>query len=228
MQDVTITTTPDGGVRILNAEQAGPMRPLTDREINAIRERRSDISRQLTSASERREELAGELEDAPAETRQGLIDRIQQLDQRVMQIESDMEASGAMLRTGLVPQSMGTLVPPPEPLLQRVDEDTLAAFGILFSLCFLLPIGIGVMRMMTRRSRKANVVAEPSPEQSARMERLEQAVDAVAIEIERVGEAQRFQARVLAEANMMPAIPVGHSGADSRDFQESRVRYPHP
>ena len=37
------------------------------------------------------------------------------------------------------------------------------------------------------------------------MERLEQAVDAIALEIEQVGESQRYQQKVLAEANMMPS-----------------------
>jgi hypothetical protein len=57
------------------------------------------------------------------------------------------------------------------------------------------------------------------------MERLEQAVDAIALEIERVGESQRYQQKVLAEANMMPASvatarapePVRMSDYGSRD-----------
>jgi hypothetical protein len=48
-----------------------------------------------------------------------------------------------------------------------------------------------------------------SPEQDARFDRLEQAVDAIALEIERVGESQRYQQKVLAEANLMPAINAG-------------------
>jgi hypothetical protein len=46
-------------------------------------------------------------------------------------------------------------------------------------------------------------------EQDSRFERVEQAVDAIALEIERVGESQRYQAKLLAEANMMPAMGGG-------------------
>jgi hypothetical protein len=63
---------------------------------------------------------------------------------------------------------------------------------------------------------------------TARFEQLEQAIDAVAIEIERVGEAQRFQARVLSEANMMPALSEAHGSAEPiplREYERSR-RYP--
>jgi hypothetical protein len=59
------------------------------------------------------------------------------------------------------------------------------------------------------------------------MERLEQAVDAIAIEIERVGESQRYQAKVLAEANLMPALSVGQRAAEpvrASDYESSRAR----
>jgi hypothetical protein len=54
------------------------------------------------------------------------------------------------------------------------------------------------------------------------MERLEQAVDAIAIEVERVGESQRFQQKLLAEANLMPA-GVGQRAAEpvrARGFED--------
>jgi hypothetical protein len=45
------------------------------------------------------------------------------------------------------------------------------------------------------------------------MERLEQAVDAIAIEIERVSEGQRYMTRLLTEG-AAPALPVGQKAAD--------------
>ena len=52
------------------------------------------------------------------------------------------------------------------------------------------------------------------------MERLEQAVDAIALEIERVGESQRYQAKLLTEANLMPAMSGARSAEPvrARDF----------
>ena len=38
-----------------------------------------------------------------------------------------------------------------------------------------------------------------SPETDARLQRLEQAIDAIAVEVERMSESQRFTAKVLAE-----------------------------
>jgi len=52
-----------------------------------------------------------------------------------------------------------------------------------------------------------------APESAQRMERLEQAVDAIAIEIERVSEGQRYVTRLLTEG-AAPALPVGQKAAD--------------
>jgi hypothetical protein len=203
MQQTTVQVLPGGGVAISGAQGNLPMRPLTNREIDAIRERRSDISNQLTSAMDRRENMIEEMSEAPAEAKQGYLEQIQVLDQRIVAIERDMEESGRMLRTGLITADGTTLVAPQERGFQSMSEEAQIAIGVSFSLFFLLPLAIGLTRMMWRRGRRAE--ARPNAEQDARMERLEQAVDAIALEIERVGESQRYQQKVLAEANMMPA-----------------------
>jgi hypothetical protein len=117
------------------------------------------------------------------------------------------------------------LVAPPPPQTLGMSQDTMTALGLAFSAFFLLPLAIGSMRLMFRRAKRRD--SQPSADMTARFEQLEQAVDAVAIEIERVGEAQRFQARVLAEANMMPALNESRGSAQSvplREYDEERAR----
>ena len=41
----------------------------------------------------------------------------------------------------------------------------------------------------------------------ARFDQLQQSVDAIAVEVERIAEAQRFSAKLLAEKRDMPALP---------------------
>jgi hypothetical protein len=41
----------------------------------------------------------------------------------------------------------------------------------------------------------------------ARFDQLQQAVDAIAVEVERIAEAQRFSAKLLAEKRETPALP---------------------
>ena len=154
-QEVRIETSPTGGVQIITPRADLPMRPLTNREMDAIRERRSDISSQLTSAMDRRNNMIEEMNEAPAAAQQGYLGQIQLLDQRIVAIERDMEESGRMLRTGLTVDNGTPLVAQPDRGFEGMSED---------------------------------------------------GMHAIAIEIERVGESQRYQQKVLAEANMMPAM----------------------
>jgi len=73
-----------------------------------------------------------------------------------------------------------------------------------------LPLAIAYARRVWRGTSK-NVRVAPD-ESSVRLEHLEHAVDAIAIEIERVAEGQRFVTKVLAER---PAAPPAAERADA-------------
>jgi len=47
----------------------------------------------------------------------------------------------------------------------------------------------------------------PSPLYEQRLDQLQQSVDAIAVEVERIAEAQRFSAKLLAERTDSPALP---------------------
>ena len=69
-----------------------------------------------------------------------------------------------------------------------------------FAMVTVIALGIPIIRMITKRiERGAQLPPAPSPEITTRLERIEQAVDAVAIEVERIAEAQRFAAKLMAE-----------------------------
>lgn len=183
----------------------GPTRPITQQEISIIRSQRSEMSEQLQSAQNRRERVLDELRTAPAGTEPGLQQQYQVLSDRIVAIENDIEASGRVLRTGQVPAQI-VLVPPRSSLRSGNQTDD-AERGAAMAAVILLPIGaIYLLRAFRRRRRGGRREVEMNAEQDSRFERLEQAVDAIALEIERVGESQRYQAKLLTEANMMPAM----------------------
>jgi hypothetical protein len=62
-----------------------------------------------------------------------------------------------------------------------------------------IALGIPLIRAFTRRWERPAISDKPSAEISARLERIEQAVEAVAIEVERIAEAQRFSAKLMSE-----------------------------
>jgi len=188
-----------------------PTRPLTARDVQALRQRGGELSRQLTSANNRRNELSNALEDAEGVNRQGIEQRIAQLDQRIMGIEADIAANGRRLASAparALPVSSESSVPAPFGL----SSDQITGISIVGTLFVLFPLSVAMARNIWRRgSRHAAPVQ--SAESTQRMERLEQAVDAIAIEIERVSEGQRFVTRLLTEGSA-PALSVGQKAAE--------------
>jgi hypothetical protein len=85
----------------------------------------------------------------------------------------------------------GLLPPPP------LNPDT-ARIGLLVALVILAPLSIALAIRILRRGGP-KVTHADWIEHSARLERIERAVDTIAIEVERVSESQRFIAKTVAE-----------------------------
>lgn len=88
----------------------------------------------------------------------------------------------------------------------------------IVSLTLFLPLAIGWAR---RISRRAPAPPPISNDVTARLERIEQAVDAIAIEIERVSEGQRFVTKIMAEKPASVASNAG-SPADQASNQSKQ------
>jgi hypothetical protein len=75
--------------------------------------------------------------------------------------------------------------------------------GILVPLGFFATVlTIAVTALLTRaynRRLEHEAKTKMSPEVTSRLERIEQAVDAIAIEVERISEGQRFTTKLLTE-----------------------------
>jgi hypothetical protein len=95
---------------------------------------------------------------------------------------------------------------------------------IIVPALFGIPATVLVVRMWFSHREKMTSLGGSSSEQSqrieARLERVEQAIDAIAFEVERIGEGQRFITKVFAERNNV-ALP--ESSATPRE----RVITPH-
>ena len=69
----------------------------------------------------------------------------------------------------------------------------------------LLPLVLALSRWIWRRS-PARPGRDHAPETNPQISRLEQAVESIAIEVERIGEAQRFSAKLMAQRPKEPVI----------------------
>jgi hypothetical protein len=135
--------------------------------------------------------------------RAGLEARLTQLDERMAKLSQDIAvADGNVARAAGVP---GAVVQPP-PLRDSGPPEEAWVLGGIFLFVAVLPLSIAWARRIMRRG-DPKATALMASEMSERFTRLEQAVDAVAIEVERIGEGQRYMAHRLG-AGAAEAIPL--------------------
>lgn len=77
----------------------------------------------------------------------------------------------------------------------QVEDISIAFFFTVAAIIILLPLARAFARRMDRRSAPAQVPSEVS----AQLEHLNRAVDAIALEVERISEGQRFTTRLLTD-----------------------------
>ena len=198
--------------------------PTTAADIQGLRAKRSELSNQLESAASRRARLSSSLAGKEGADRAGIEARISVLDKRIMQLETDIAETGRQLT--MAPSALVASTEASEQF-GGMDSDAAAALTGVFIIFVLAPIAFSAARMMWKRARFAPKPTT-SPEDSRRLERLEQGMDAIAIEIERVSEGQRFVTRLLSEAHGAAALPVasriGEGAGVSSDPAESTQR----
>jgi hypothetical protein len=68
----------------------------------------------------------------------------------------------------------------------------------------IIAIGLPIARAWARRMDRESAQPMLPPDVSHRLERIEQAVDAIAVEVERISEGQRFTTRLLSEGGASP------------------------
>lgn len=170
--------------------------PKTPAELHALVARRSELSDQLQSATSRRDRLARELRSADDAARPGLQARMKQLDDRILRLEQEIDQTGALIASAQ-PGAVATSQMP-FGMPGRMAEDVIVPVVSVVSIFVLMPLAIALARLIWRRSSAPpRQVTNGATVQ--RLEQLQQAVDTIALEVERISEAQRFVTKVLAE-----------------------------
>jgi hypothetical protein len=170
--------------------------PGTEGDMEALVARRRELSDQLTSVSDRRHDLSMELIGADAGARAGLQARIAVLDKRILQLENDLAVTGSQLAaapSNLIDISeFARNEPPGDQFPEGVAVGGFSAFAIA-----------SIVYALTRRRRwgrsSRSSPALQDGESAQRLARLEQGMGAIAVEIERISEGQRFVTKLLAE-----------------------------
>ncbi len=75
-------------------------------------------------------------------------------------------------------------------------------------------LGLPLVRAYSRKVELQGAQPRVPPELAARLERMEQAIDTIAVEVERIAEGQRFTTRLLAERAGGSGAPAAFQGHD--------------
>jgi hypothetical protein len=87
-----------------------------------------------------------------------------------------------------------------DPDIRSFAQVAVVIVGLVGSLSFIGVVAIRSLNLMNRKKAPAQQLDDQ------RLELLQQSVDAIALEVERIAEAQRFSARLLSEREEVPKL----------------------
>jgi hypothetical protein len=166
-----------------------------------VRQQR-ELNNQLESLKRERSDAGTWLRqehNLDAADRAGLEKRIVTVDARIEAVEAQRAAVDAQVASAAA--TPGAIVDAPR--YRPGPPKEMFMVGTLFMLVTLLPISLAYARRIWRRGA-VSLSTLPSGV-NERLSRIDQAVESIALEVERIGEGQRFITRVLAEPNRVVA-----------------------
>ncbi|HJP84477.1 MAG TPA: hypothetical protein VJ852_00675 [Gemmatimonadaceae bacterium] len=197
----TLTVFTDAGNGVL--EKQVLQIPTTHEEMQALLTRRRQISDQLESVTDRRSGLIEQLRVAPDEAKSGLQAQLNVLDARVVQLETDLGTVGREIAAAS-PELISMAQAPSPPPGSDDFEEGMAAAGI--PLFFIMSAVYFVSRRRWKRQARRAPPMLPAVE-AERLQRVENGIEAMAIEIERISEGQRFVTKLLSESRGLESTP---------------------
>ena len=174
----------------------------------AFRAQRRELARQLETLEEQRQDISGQLTSTSltAADRKGLEQRVTAVDERIANTDKLLaDADAQVARAAAIP---GAAVEPP-PLPESGPPEEFWVLSGMFIVVVMLPLSLAYARRIWRRSAK--VVTTFPKELSDRLMHVEQAVEATALEVERIGDGQRFMTKLFTEGPAAGALRGQHA-----------------
>lgn len=222
-------------------QQTGSIKtPETRPELEALIMRRSELRDQLSSSEGRRNLLVGQADDAPPAARAALNARVATFDSRIADIERRLQQlddaiargmanpevmqGGADVATTVIARPTPAPRPAPQPVIMlpppgsgiEIRPRTLLVGGLV-SLSLLAFVGWLAFRYaLVRMSRLVGATQTGSTQ----ITQLQQSVDAIAVEVERISENQRYVTKLLGQ---QPAGLTGARGGEELERVSARL-----
>jgi hypothetical protein len=196
-----------------NQSGAAIKTPQTRAEFNGLQARRGELQDQLRSLEERRTQLAAQSNVTPPTERGALKQRIAALDERIPRIESELlQLDDAISKSVSNIAALEAPFPTPVGIAPLPGADHFPGVAVIpggsgpsfgdvttvvlgEALAFVL-VGVAVWRYSLHRFEQRLFGKGGDPAQVAR---LQQSVDSIAVEVERISENQRYVTKLLGE-----------------------------
>jgi hypothetical protein len=177
--------------------------PRTGADVQALRIKLRDLRSELQDAAERRNSVASRLRSADISARPGYEARLQALDSRILQLENEITRNDILLNQAPPAAVIAGTSQEPDPveIFNRVGRTAIPVVAII-SIFVLMPFAIAISRLIWKR---ATAIGRPPPVDHAtqqRLDQLQQAVDTIAVEVERISEGQRFVTKLMSERSL--------------------------
>jgi hypothetical protein len=200
--------------------QPAPQPPPSPEGLARLRAENAALSEQLANQALR--EAAGSLPGGGGGQRPGNVSVLKNPDGHVVVTTPEGRTFTYDPAVGLdedaIQEAVQTALEPPRPPADAWEQgppESVAIVAIVFTSLLLMTLMLSLARVFGRRGAARAGAQAPPAELMARMARIEQAVEAVAIEVERISESERYSARLLTERlpERAPAAPNGQGAA---------------
>jgi hypothetical protein len=216
--------------------------PRTRAELDAMTLRRGELHSQLRTSEQRRFLLAEQSQSVQGEGRAAMTQRIATLDSRIAGLERQIQQLDDAISAGLAnsglfggadaapslisppgipappippgPPLEPVIMVPPFPGMFPVDGRTMLAGGLVTLSLLALIVWAAVRVALRKVTRGVGAGAVDS----SQINQLQQSVDAIAVEVERISENQRYVTRLLNEG--APGIAIANG--DRPELQGAR------
>jgi hypothetical protein len=202
---------------------AGRSAPSASAIYEGFRAQRRELTNQLDELQSTRREITGQLEDIAAGSpdRKPLETRVTDIDSRITSVDHLLAANATDIsKAAAIP---GAVIERPPDIPHGAPPEAYVLGG-MFMVIVLLPISIAFARRIWRRSAAA--VASIPREIGERLLRIEQGLEATSVEVERIGEGQRFLTRLFTEGEGTRAIGGGAAQPIERKSVKAPERLP--
>jgi hypothetical protein len=173
-------------------------------EAEGLRMRLSLLRDELQDAASRRRTIASQLRSTDSKAVPGLERRMSELDDRIIALEREITNTGLRLtstspeilsQAAQVSSNRGDI--DPNVLANNIVDEIVPIVAIV-SIFVLAPIGLAISRLIWKRASAPRRAPVDTGTQQ-RLEGLQQSVDTIAIEVERISEGQRFVTKLLSD-----------------------------